>query len=67
MQRDHGIRKSRTYGAPVLDLFGDAPDRLRHPWDPVSMLDRAAARGPPKRNPHGYENFYGAINERPRS
>ena len=59
MQRDHGIRKSRTYGAPVLDLFGEAPDRLRHPWDPVSVLDRAAARGPPKRNPHGYENFYG--------
>lgn len=60
MARDHGIKKVRTFGAPVLDLFGASnPDRVRHPWDPVSIFDRSATRGAPNLNPHGYNNFDG--------
>ena len=58
MQKDHQIPKSRTFGAPVVDLnpFGDA-DRVRHPMDPVSILDRGATWGKVELYPHTYGGF----------
>ena len=62
MQQHHNIPKSRTFGAPVLDLnpFG-CPERYRHPLDPVSVLDRSATWGPwSGTNPlstHSYTGF----------
>ena len=41
------IKKSRTYGAPVMDLLGseaDNNDRYRNWLDPVSVLDRGAKK-----------------------
>ena len=63
MQQDHGIPKSRTFGAPVVDLnpFGAGKsERYRHVLDPVSILDRRAKWGKFKLYPHsftGYENL----------
>jgi hypothetical protein len=53
MQKDHQIAKSRTVGAPVVDLnpFGSA-ERYRHPLDCVSILDRGATWGKPKLYSH---------------
>ena len=60
MQKDHQIPKSRTFGAPVLDLggtsYGEA-ERFRHPMDPVSVLDRSATWGKVKIYPHTYTGF----------
>ena len=58
MQKDHQIPKSRTFGAPVVDLnpFGSA-ERYRHPLDPVSILDRGATWGKPKLYSHSYTGF----------
>ena len=61
MQQDHQIPKSRTFGAPVVDLnpFGKA-ERYRHVMDPVSVLDRGATWGKVKLYSHsytGYENI----------
>ena len=61
MQKDKFIPKSRTFGAPVVDLnaFGSS-DRYRHPLDPVSVLDRGATWGKFKPYSHsytGYENL----------
>ncbi len=39
------IKKSRTHGAPVMDLFGSESenvDRYRNWFDPVSIFDRGA-------------------------
>ena len=62
MQKDHQIPKSRTFGAPVIDLkpfgrfYGDA-ERYRHVFDPVSILDRGAKWGKVKLYPHSYTGY----------
>ena len=58
LAKDRGISKSRTFGAPVLDMnpFGRA-ERYRHPLDPVSILDRKASWGSLKAYPHSYTGF----------
>ena len=58
MQKDRFIPKSRTFGAPVVDLnaFGTS-DRYRHPLDPVSVLDRGATWGKFKPYSHSYTGF----------
>ena len=62
MQKDHQIPKSRTFGAPVVDLkpfgrfYGDA-ERYRHVFDPVSILDRGAKWGKVKLYPHSYTGY----------
>jgi len=41
------IKKSRTYGAPVMDLLGSEAenvDRYRNWFDPVSIFDRGAKK-----------------------
>ncbi len=41
------IKESRTYGAPVMDLFGSESenvDRYRNWFDPVSIFDRGAKK-----------------------
>ena len=41
------IKKSRTYGAPVMDLLGSESqnvDRYRNWLDPVSAFDRGAKK-----------------------
>ena len=41
------IKKSRTYGAPVMDLLGSESenvDRYRNWLDPVSIFDRGAKK-----------------------
>ena len=60
MQKDQQIPKSRTFGAPVVDLnpFGSA-ERYRHPLDLVSILDRGATWGKPKLYSHSYTGFEG--------
>ena len=62
MQADHGIPKSRTFGAPVLDMkpfdrYYNKADRVRHPLDPVSIFDRGATWGSLKAYPHTYTGF----------
>jgi hypothetical protein len=58
MQGQHDIPKSRTFGAPVFDLFPKAgQDRYRHPLDPVSVFDRGARWGNLKLYPHSYSGF----------
>jgi hypothetical protein len=58
MQRQHNIPKSRTFGAPVLDLFSSkGQDRYRHPLDPVSVLDRSAKWGDLRLYSHSYTGF----------
>ena len=59
LQKDKHIPKSRTFGAPVVDLAGSG-ERYRHPLDPVSVLDRGATWGRASLYPHtytGYERF----------
>ena len=58
MQKDRFIPKSRTFGAPVVDLnpFGKS-ERYRHPLDPVSILDRGATWGKFKPYSHSYTGF----------
>ena len=64
LQRDKGIPKSRTFGAPVVDLkpfsryYGNA-ERYRHVFDPVSILDRGAKWGKPKLYSHSYTGYEG--------
>ena len=59
MQRQHNIPKSRTFGAPVLDLVPKAgQDRYRHPLGPVSVFDRSAKWGNLMyNNPHSYTGY----------
>ena len=60
LQKDKHIPKSRTFGAPVVDLTGSGGERYRHPLDPVSILDRGAKWGRVSLFPHtytGYERF----------
>ena len=58
MQGQHNIPMSRTFGAPVFDLFPKAgQDRYRHPLDPVSVFDRGAHWGDRKLYPHSYSGF----------
>ena len=59
MQKEKGIPKSRTFGAPVLDLgmFGPKAERYRHPLDPVSILDRKAKWGGLMAYPHSYTGY----------
>ena len=62
MQQDHDILKSRTFGAPVMDLkpfdrFYTKPERYRHPLDPVSVFDRGATWGKFKPYSHSYTGF----------
>jgi hypothetical protein len=68
LQRDRDIPLSRTFGAPVLDFNPGVThkvkaDRLRHPLDPVSMLDRNATWGPLKGYPHMYGGFKETFDE----
>jgi hypothetical protein len=48
LQRDKDIPLSRTFGAPVLDLnpnpWQKGVERYRHPLDPFSITDWAAAK-----------------------
>jgi hypothetical protein len=59
MQKDLGIPRSRTFGAPVFDLGGSANmvERFRHPLDPVSMLDFGARQGNLQLYPHTYGGY----------
>ena len=58
MQRQHDIPKSRTFGAPVFDLFPKVgQDRYRHPLDPVSVFDRSAHWGDLRMYSHSYTGF----------
>ena len=60
MQNEHGIPRSRTFGAPVLDLnpFGyNRAERYRHPLDPVSIFDRGATWGKFKPYSHSYTGY----------
>ena len=64
LQQDKGIPRSRTFGAPVVDLkpfdryYGNA-ERYRHPLDPVSILDRGAKWGDVKLYSHSYTGYEG--------
>ena len=57
-RRENNYPKSRTFGAPVLDLnpLGKV-ERYRHPLDPVSILDRRASWGSLKAYSHSYTGF----------
>ncbi len=49
LQKNHPniIKKSRTYGAPVMDLLGSAAETVniyRNWFDPVSIVDRGAKK-----------------------
>jgi hypothetical protein len=58
MQKQRNIPKSRTFGAPVLDLNPKPnQERYRHLFDPVSVLDRGANLGDLKLYPHSYTGF----------
>ena len=60
LQKQKGLDFSRTFGAPVLDLnpfHRGTVDRVRHPLDPVSVLDRGAKWGPLRSYPHTYTGF----------
>ena len=58
LQGQHDIPKSRTFGAPVFDLFPKAgQDRYRHPLDPVSVFDRGAHWGDLRLYNHSYTGF----------
>jgi len=59
MQKDLGIPRSRTFGAPVFDLGGSANvvNRFRHPFDPVSMFDFGAKEGNLQLYPHTYGGY----------
>ena len=59
LAKEKGIG-SRTFGAPILDLnpfHRGSVDRVRHPLDPVSVLDRGAKWGPLRSYPHTYTGF----------
>ena len=58
MQNREGIPRSRTFGAPVLDLNSRGKvERYRRPLDPVSILDRGARWGGLSAYPHTYTGF----------
>ena len=62
MQKDKQIPRSRTFGAPVMDLqpfhrLYSKADRYRHPLDPVSIFDRGATWGGFKPYSHTYTGF----------
>ena len=58
MQSQHGIPRSRTFGAPVLDLNPQGKvERYRHPLDPVDILDRKASWGSLKAYSHSHTGF----------
>ena len=62
LQQQKAIDYSRTFGAPVLDLdpfHRGTVERVRHPLDPVSVLDRGAKWGPLMAYPHTYTGFQG--------
>ena len=62
LQKQKGIDFSRTFGAPTLDLnplHRGTVERVRHPLDPVSVLDRGAKWGPLMAYPHTYTGFEG--------
>jgi S-formylglutathione hydrolase FrmB len=57
LAKQHHIKSSRTFGAPVLDLSGAPAERFRHPLDPISIFDRSAHWGPLRAYPHTYTGF----------
>ena len=62
LQKNKAIDFSRTFGAPVLDpnpMHRGTVERVRHPLDPVSVLDRGAKWGPMMAYPHTYTGFKG--------
>ena len=62
LQKNKAIDFSRTFGAPVLDpnpFHRGSVERIRHPLDPVSVLDRGAKWGPLMSYPHTYTGFQG--------
>jgi hypothetical protein len=62
LQKNKAIDFSRTFGAPVLDpnpMHRGTVERVRHPLDPVSVLDRGAKWGPLMSYPHTYTGFQG--------
>ena len=60
LAKNKGIEVSRTFGAPVLDpnpFHRGSVERLRHPLDPVSVLDRGAKWVSTMAYPHSYTGF----------
>jgi len=60
LAKNKGIEVSRTFGAPVLDpnpFHRGTVERMRHPLDPVSVLDRGARWGSVMAYPHSYTGF----------
>ena len=60
LAKNKGIEVSRTFGAPVLDpnpFHRCTVERMRHPLDPVSVLDRGASWGSAMAYPHSYTGF----------
>jgi hypothetical protein len=60
LAKNKGIEVSRTFGAPVLDpnpFHRGKVERMRHPLDPVSILDRGARWGSVMAYPHSYTGF----------
>jgi len=59
LQKRRGVPRSRTLGAPVVDLnaFARKSERYRHPLDPVSILDRGAHMRGLKSYPNTYTGF----------
>jgi hypothetical protein len=62
MQKDHFIPRSRTFGAPVVDMrpfdrYYTKAEHYRHPLDPVSIFDRGATWGKFKPYAHTYTGF----------
>ena len=58
MQKQYGIPRSRTFGAPVVDFSGRGSERYGHPLDPVSMFDGGARTSRSlKLNPHDFHGW----------
>ena len=58
MQKQYGIPRSRTFGAPVVDFSGRGSERYGHPLDPVSMFDGGARTSRSlKLNPHDFPGW----------
>ncbi len=58
LQKKYPRLQTRTFGAPVFSRQSSS-QRFRHPWDPVSMLDRGATLvgNSSGINPHSHHGF----------
>ena len=65
INKQNNYYKTRTYGAPVLDISFNRDsknERYRHPGDPISMFDSGAVNKEPNTingliNPHTYNEY----------